>query len=181
MLDINISDEILIAAIKESDYVSYNKLFVRYYNPLCQYAYSLLMDRDDSEDVIQELFLILWNSRKKIIITENVSGYLYRMAKNLSLNHLRSAKNYQAMLENQSKADSYYEDNRLEADEFRIALYDCIGRLPQRSREVFLLHRVKGYRQKDISEKLSVSVKTIKNQIWTSLQRLKKCLESKGI
>ncbi|MDR1379880.1 MAG: RNA polymerase sigma-70 factor [Tannerella sp.] len=170
-----------MAAIKDGDYVSYNRLFMRYYGRLCRYVFGMLENREDSEDAVQELFLNLWDNRGKIEIRENVSGYLFKMAKNITLNHLRSAKNYQAMLENQDKADSYYEDNPLEADEFRMALYDCIGRLPERSREVFLLHRVKGYRQKDISEKLSVSVKTIKNQIWTSLQKLRKCLESKGI
>ena len=62
-----------------------------------------------------------------------------------------------------------------------IALYDCIDHLPDRSREVLLLHRVKGLKQKEISEKLSISVKTIKNQIWMSLQKLKECLEMKEV
>ena len=64
---------------------------------------------------------------------------------------------------------------------FRIALYDCIDHLPDRSREVLLLHRVKGLKQKEISEKLSISVKTIKNLIWMSLQKLKECLEMKEV
>ncbi|HCC51646.1 MAG TPA: RNA polymerase sigma-70 factor [Porphyromonadaceae bacterium] len=177
----HITDETLIAAIKEDDYVSYNRLFVRYYNRLCQYVYGWLENREDSEDIIQELFLNLWSRRKKIEVNENVSGYLFMMAKNMSLNHIRATKNYRTLLEKQSSAPDYYEEDLLESDEFRIALYDCIERLPERSREVFILHRVKGMKQKEISEKLSISVKTIKNQLWTSLQKLKKCLEIKGV
>ncbi|MDR2774724.1 MAG: RNA polymerase sigma-70 factor [Tannerella sp.] len=181
MNDINTTDEKLISGVKEDDYVSYNKLFMRYYSRLCQYVYTLLENREDAEDVVQELFLNLWNSRKRIEIVENVSGYLFKTAKNIALNHIRSAKNYRLMLEGRDKTEPYYEENQLETDEFRIALYDCIERLPERSREVLILHRIKGFKQKEIAEKLSISVKTIKNQIWMSLQRLRKCLEIKGI
>ncbi|MDR0574150.1 MAG: RNA polymerase sigma-70 factor [Tannerella sp.] len=177
----HITDETLMAAIKKDDYASYNRLFERYYGRLCQYVYGWLENREDSEDIIQDLFLILWSGRKKMEVNENVSGYLFKMAKNMSLNHIRAAKNYRILLEKQSNAPDYYEEDLLESDEFRIALYDCIERLSERSREVFILHRVKGLKQKDISEKLSISVKTIKNQLWTSLQKLRKCLEIKGL
>ena len=180
MLDIHITEEELITAIKKDDYVGYNKLFTRYYGRLCQYVYSLLENKEDSEDVVQDLFLSLWHNRKKIEVTESVSGYLFKMAKNKALNHIRSAKNYQNMIENQSYSDIYYEESLLEFDEFRIALYDCIERLPERSREVFILHRVKRIKQKEISEKLTISVKTIKNQLWISMQKLKKCIHVKG-
>lgn len=175
----NIADERLMEAIRKSDYISYNKLFERYYGCLCQYVYSLLMDKSDAEDVVQELFLNIWKNRERIEIKENVSGYLYRMAKHLTLNHLRSKVYFNNLSETQDMLS--YEDNRVESEEFRIALYGCINHLPDRSKEVLLLHRIKGLRQKEISEKLGISVKTIKNQIWTSLQKLKKCLELKGI
>lgn len=54
------ADKVLMLAIGNNDYISYNKLFDRYYGRLCQYVYSLLMDRNDAEDVVQELFLNLW-------------------------------------------------------------------------------------------------------------------------
>lgn len=86
----NTTDERLIEAIRRNDYVSYNKLFERYYGRLCQYVYSLLMDKSDTEDIVQELFLNIWKNRERIEIKENVGGYLYKMAKHLALNHLRS-------------------------------------------------------------------------------------------
>ena len=101
------------------------------------------------------------------------------MAKNLALNHIRSKSHLNILTNNEEQLTLSYEETPLETQEFRIALYDCINRLPSRSREVLLLHRIKGLKQKEISEKLDISVKTIKNQIWTSLQKLKKCLELK--
>lgn len=180
-MNASITDEKLIAAIGNDDYTSYNKLFVRYYSRLCCYVYRLLGEKEDAEDVVQDLFFTLWNNRKKIAIGENVSGYLYKMARNLALNHIRTRTNYKTVLENREEQLSYYEENPLETEEFRMALYDCINLLPGRCKEVLLLHRVKGLKQKEIADQLSISVKTIKNQIWASLQRLKKCLEVKGI
>ena len=81
------ADKVLMIAIGNNDYISYNKLFDRYYGRLCQYVYSLLMDRNDAEDVVQELFLNLWKNRGRIEIKENVSGYLYRMAKHVTAVH----------------------------------------------------------------------------------------------
>lgn len=181
MLNTSVSDEKLIAAIRKDDYASYDKLFVRYYSRLCCYVYRLLMDKEDAEDVVQDLFFTLWNNRKKIEIVENVSGYLYKMAKNLALNHIHTKTNYKTLLENREEPLLYYEENPLELEEFRMALYDCINLLPGRCKEVLLLHRVKGLKQQEIANQLSISVKTIKNQIWSSLQRLKKCLEVKGV
>ena len=181
MQNTSITDEKLIAAIGNDDYTSYNKLFVRYYSRLCCYVYCLLGEKEDAEDVVQDLFFTLWNNRKKIAIGENVSGYLYKMARNLALNHIRTQTNYKTVLENREDQLSYYEENPLETEEFRMALYNCINLLPGRCKEVLLLHRVKGLKQREIADQLSISVKTIKNQIWASLQRLKKCLEVKGI
>lgn len=181
MHNVPVTDERLIAAIRENDYVSYNKLFERYYARLCQYVYGILQDKADSEDVVQELFLNLWNHRRKIVVKENVAGYLFRMAKNLALNHIRSTTNYQTLLDNQRRPSDYYEETPLESDEFRIALFDCINRLPHHAKQVLLLHRVEGLKQKEIAERLNITVKTVKNQIWVSLQKLRRCLEVKGV
>ncbi len=177
----SVTDKILLAAIRNDDYAAYNKLFVRYYDRLCCYVYRALENREDTEDVVQELFFTLWNNRKKIVTGENVSGYLYKMARNQALNLIRTQTNYKTALENREEQLPYYEENTLETEEFRMTLYGCINQLPNRCKEVLLLHRVKGMKQKEIADKLSISVKTIKNQIWASLQRLKKCLDTKGL
>lgn len=182
MQDDSVTDKALLAAIRNDDYAAYNKLFVRYYKRLCCYVYRMLEDREDTEDVVQDLFLVLWSSRKKIETGENVSAYLYRMARNQALNHIRTQTNLKtATLEGLNEQIPYYEENALETEEFRITLYGCINQLPDRCREILLLHRVKGMKQKEIADSLSISVKTIKNQIWASLQRLKRCLETKGL
>lgn len=114
-------------AIARGDYMSYNQLFRCYYQPLCQYVYTLLADKEDAEDVVQELFLKLWKDRGKIVITESASAYLYRMAKNMSLNFRRSRIAMESLNENPDLVSLTYEETSLETDEFRIALIDCMN------------------------------------------------------
>lgn len=176
---IEISDAQLLDGIRDDNYMCYNILFHRYYDKICQYAYSILKNKEDSENVAQDLFLNIWKKRKQIEIKDSISGYLFRMAKNMSLNSLRSSGRYEGIQNLESLISS--EGDILEKEEFRISLFDCIDRLPKQARKVFLLSKIEGIRQGKISEKLGISVKTIKNQIWISMQRLRKCLELKGI
>ena len=168
-------------AIARGDYMSYNQLFRYYYQPLCQYVYTLLADKEDAEDVVQELFLKLWKDRGKIVITESTSSYLYRMAKNMSLNFRRSRITMESLNENPDLVSLTYEETSLETDEFRIALIDCMNRLPKRSKEVLMASRVQGLKQQEIADTFSISVKTIKNMLWISLRKLKECLDEKQV
>lgn len=180
MMKADVTDEELINRIHNDDYVSYNKLFERYYKRLCQYVYSILHNQENVEDVVQELFLILWKYRKKIEIHTNASGYLFRMAKHLALNQTRSSVVFMPLIDNLDNPEFAYSEDRIEAEEFCAILNDCINRLPKRSREVFLLEREEGLKLKEIAEKLDISVKTIKQHIWLSLQKLKACIEIKN-
>ena len=177
----NEADIKLINEIAANNYISYHKLFTCYYNPLCNYIYSLIKDKDDSEDIAQELFFNLWKNRNTLEIQTSVSSYLYKTARNLTLNFIRDNLKYKTALDYNDLQEPYFDTSTLELQEFRRELNDCINRLPQRNKEILLMHRVEKLKQKEISEKLDISVKTIKNQIWMALQRLKNCLSLKGI
>ncbi len=175
-----VADQILIAGIKKNDYTSYNQLFMRYYSRLCAYVFGIVQDESASEDVVQELFIRLWTHREKLTISESISGYLYRASKNAALNYLRAENSRKNRLNQMPVSDFQADEAQVEAVEFSVALHFCIGQLPKRSQEVFLLSRFDGLKQKEISEQMGTSVKTIKNQLWKSLQFLKSCIELKG-
>ena len=175
-----ITDEILIAGIKKNDYTSYNQLFVRYYSRLCTFVFRIVQNETASEDVVQELFIRLWIQREKLDIKDSISGYLYRASKNAALNFLRSEHNRLKNLQNIPASEWITDESYIEQVELTAVLHQCIGQLPARSREVFLLSRFDGLKQKEIAGKLDISVKTIKNQIWKSLLYLKSCLELKS-
>lgn len=174
-----IADKILIAGIKMNDYSSYNQLFVRYYSRLCAFVFGIIQNYTSAEDVVQELFIKLWTHREKLIINESVSGYLYRASKNAALNYLRSEKIRQKSIQNIPEQPWHTDENLMEQIEFSAVLNQCIEQLPERSRDIFMKSRFEDLKQKEISNQLGISVKTIKNQIWKSLQYLKSCLELK--
>lgn len=171
------ADEILIAGIKRNDYACYNQLFIRYYSRLCAFVFKLTQNYSASEDVVQELFIRIWIQRGKIEINENISGYLYSASKNAALNYLRAEKSRQKSIQNMPVQEWQSDEDLIEQIEFSAALNKCIGQLPERSRDVFMKSRFDGLKQQEISDQLGISVKTIKNQIWKSLQFLKACLE----
>jgi len=172
-----LTDDLLIAGIKRDDYACYNQLFMRYYSRLCAFVFNLTQNYSASEDVVQELFIRLWIQRGKLEITENISGYLYKASKNAALNYLRAEKSRQKSIQNMPVQEWQIDEDQIEQIEFSVALNKCIEQLPDRSRDVFMKSRFDGLRQQEISDQLGISVKTIKNQIWKSLQFLKACLE----
>ena len=175
-----IADEILVTGIKQNDYSSYNLLFVRYYSRLCAFVSGIIQNNAASEDVVQELFIRLWTQRRKLEINDNISGYLYRASKNAALNYLRSESNRKKTIQNIPASEYDADENLIDELEFNASLHHCIEQLPERSKEVLMKCRFEGLKQKEISDQLGISVKTIKNQIWKSMQYLKSCLELKN-
>ncbi len=171
--------EILVSSIKQGDYQSFNRLFFKYYASLCSYVSSIIDDSLASEDIVQNLFVKFWSDRKKITIHKNIENYLFKAAKHGAFNYLRSETTRKKAMEKVVLMD-FPDEEYSKQEEFLLKLEECIEQLPERSKEVFLLHRFEGLKQKEISEKLNTSVKTIKNQVWKSLKYLRSCMDVKN-
>ncbi len=175
------NDRELFIAVKNDSYGAFNQLFERFYRRLCLFVFQYTEDGDASQDVVQELFIRLWTNRHRIVIQDSVSGYLFHSARNASLNYVRSQKNRERALKEMQANEAELENESHEYENFLIQLQQCIDKLPERSRQVFMMNRFQELKLADISEKLHVSVKTIKNQLWKSLQYLRLCLQTKNV
>jgi RNA polymerase sigma-70 factor (ECF subfamily) len=103
---------------------------------------------------------------------------VFSSCRNAALNHIRDENTKKRTIE--TFAESQITDEEIsDMEDYLDALEKCIARLPERSKQVFLMHKFDDYSQKKISAKLNISVKTIKNQIWKSLQYLRECLGQK--
>ncbi len=173
-------DKILIERIKQGDYSAFNCLFYHYYGRLCSYAYRIILDRQSAEDIVQDLFVKFWEHRHDIEVSGNLFGYLLKSVKNASINFLRAERTKETSLENYPFTDRQTERDFLEEQEFLFVLEGCINELPERSRQVFRMSRIDGQKHHEIAVQLGISVKTIKNQIWKSLQYLRSCLIQKS-
>ena len=86
----------LITTLKAGDITAFEMLFRTYYQPLCNYAYTFVQDRDEAEEIVQATFLYVWEKRDNLAIHTGVKPYLYAMVRNaasMSLNTKKSNNN----------------------------------------------------------------------------------------
>lgn len=174
-------DKTIIEQIKQGNYGSFHILFDKYYGALCAYAFEITQNKEASKDIVQELFIKLWNIRNRLDIKSNVNAYLFRACKNGALNYMRYENARYKSFKSPDLPSPQISHDFLEEQEFVAFVNQCIDELPERSKQVFLLSRFEELKQKEIADKLNISVKTIKNQIWKSLQYLRTCLENKDL
>ncbi|RKD88191.1 RNA polymerase sigma-70 factor [Mangrovibacterium diazotrophicum] len=174
-------DDQLFVRIRNNDYFSFNQVFHKYYGRLCAYSSRYTGNREVSEDIVQELFIKLWDNRKRLIVREKLAAYLFKSVRNSSLNYLRAEKSKQHAIEQLSDQPELQDTEVSKEEEFMNFVNECIDQLPERSRQVFIMSRLDGVKLNDISDQLGTSVKTVKNQIWKSMQYLKTCLENKRV
>lgn len=155
-------------------------LFREHYEGLSRYAFSILKDQEEAEDVVQKLFVKLWEKRKEIEIWKDVKSYLYRSTYNASLNELKRIKRH-TMYETVNKEKGFQSDNDSSAtvisSELEEKIENALQTLPEKCGEVFRLSRFKELSYKEIAEKLEISVKTVENHMGKALKLMRVELE----
>lgn len=160
--------------IQKGDEQAYEQLFKAYYAPLCGYASKLLNDMDDAEEVVQAMYLKLWERRGELSVDISMKAYLYRAVHNACLNHLKHEKvkqQYADHLKNiNGEADTV---DHLEQKELQQEIDNAINELPEKCREVFQLNRFEGLKYKEVAQLLDISEKTVENQMGKALKLLR--------
>lgn len=173
--------------IKYGNLKAFDNLFKDLYASLCIYASDILKNRSIAEEVVQDVFLKLWNNRETININTSLKSYLYRMVHNQSLNFLRD-RIAQRKAEEISVDDISYRSlvfglessydllNDLIGNNIEQELERAITELPPQCREIFCLARYQMLSYREIAEKLDISVSTVKSQMLRSIGKLKSML-----
>jgi RNA polymerase sigma-70 factor, ECF subfamily len=177
------SDEELFSKITESNQTAFEIIFLRFYADLCAYAQTILGNKDVSEEIVQDIFVKLWEIRESINIKSSLKGYLFRTVHNYCLNQIESWKVKEQYINNTSLA--YYNNihnipfsgdypiANLITQELTKQIKDSVEALPDQCREVFLLIRIKGLSYSEAAEKLNISVNTVKTQMSRAVAKLK--------
>lgn len=167
-----------VIAIREGNAVVFKQVFDACYEDLCRYAFSILRDADEAEDVVQSMFVKLWERRQELDIKHALKSYLFRAVYNQCINQLehKSVKNkYQSYsLKNTSDYVQLPEVFKHELDD---KIKQAIDALPNQCRVIFIMSRYEEMRYSEIAEKLNLSVNTIQNQVCKALKILREELK----
>lgn len=153
----------------------FEQLFREHFKELCNFAKFYVNDQDAAKDIVQEIFINLWNKRDSITSEKSVKSYLYSSVKNRCLNWIRDHKKFRSyVLDIEIEDhDSIFERDNLESREIRRRIEFAMDKLPDRCREIFELSRYEELKYKEIAEKLGLSIKTVEVQVSKALKILR--------
>lgn len=172
----NYTDSQLAALLKESDHKAYAVIYDRYKFLLYAHAYKKLQDREEARDVVQEVFITLWNKRDNVIAQSNLAGYLYTALRNTILN-LFARKEVKTRYTVSMAAHFTYDysptDHGIRSQQLTVLIDREISSLPSKMQEVFVLSRKRHLNRKEISLQLGISEATVDRQIANALKILR--------
>jgi len=155
----------------------FEQVFKSHFKSLHAYACTIMRDPMPAEEIVQNIFLKLWEKKEEITIKENISVYLYRAVHNESLNYLRHRKvrsAYQSYAMRQHKQTEQEKPaEKVVMKELEKKLEIALQELPEQCRTIFQLSRFEDLKYREIADKLGLSVKTIENQMGKALKLLR--------
>lgn len=172
----NLPDETLLSRLKEGDEKAFTAIYIRYNKMLYVLAYKYLKDSFRAEDIVQQVFLKLWEARSLFAGAINLRNYLYTSAKNLILNEIRDnfsdmEKNY-AVIQNRPEFEDKLQSALEEKDLFQ-HFYKILAELPEQKRKVCLLKIRDNLSNQEVADKLHISVPTIKSHYSQAIKLLR--------
>lgn len=172
----------LIQDIRNGDRKIFRAFFEQHYKALVNYANAYLFDIDASEDIVQEVFIALWEKSEVLNIEHSLIAYVRSMVRNSCLNYLKSIKitdDFKLLEMNASFITEYTFD--VEEEDKKILyrqIMKSIDALPERMRTVVTLKFMHNYTYKDIAKELNISVNTVKTQLKRAKVRIIELLTS---
>ncbi|GAB3879057.1 RNA polymerase sigma-70 factor [Hymenobacter segetis] len=184
---LNATDKQYLDALAGSSEPAFDAMFTRYYAGLLRYAKSLLpYPTDAAEDVVADLFVAVWTQRAQLAVQGSLASYLYAAVKHRSFDKLRQQRRTPIEAEHdlpltQPEAAYLQPDQLLDYQELNQHLLQLIERLPERTRQVFQLHRDGGLTYEEIATLLALSINSVKTHMFRALRFLKSALSVSGV
>lgn len=166
----------LIVRLKYGDQTAFELLFHYYYPGLVMFSTQFTADRSEAEEIVQDFFVKFWQKHQQISLTDSLKAYFFLSVKNGSLNFLKHKKVEEKYIQKMMRlADSHlaYDPDLYIDSELQTKLRNAIELLPEKCREIFVMSRMKGLKNEEIADQLSLSKRTVETQISKALKILR--------
>lgn len=164
----------LFLACKTGDEKAFEALFHRTFRRLYDFALKITKDETIAEDILQDVFMKLWKKKDRVE-SNNIEAYLFRLVRNQCIDYIKFVKIISAKtieLETDRKYEELYridfirdEPYLLIHEELKLEIEKTIESLPARCKEVFILSRIEGLKNREIAERLQINIKNVERHL----------------
>ena len=158
-------DELILQSLRQGSYDAFDALYMRYAPHVEAFAFCMLKNRSEAEDLAHDIFLKIWETRESIGRIKSFRSYLFRMTKNAVFD----------IFEHKS-VQTRYEQRLLHVEDLLMIIDMAVEQMPEQRQRVFRLSRYEGLSHQQIAQKLGVTPKTVEYHIRTALAELKKII-----
>ena len=165
--------------LAQRDETAFEQVFKTHFKRLHAYAFTILRDEVEAEEMVQQVFFKLWDRNENLSLSGSVSAYLYRAVHNESLNYIKHQKvrsNHQLHVAYSMKNEVEHPAKKVMAGELEKKIHTALNELPEQCRTIFQMSRFDELKYREIADKLGISVKTVENQMGKALKLLREKL-----
>lgn len=166
----------ILAGLSKNQESTLEELYNYYYPRLYEFSRSFLKTEESIDDILQEVFIRIWQNRRKIKDPASFNAFIFTITRNLLLNEIRSRLNHQNLKEEIRKlsiAREYDGSNPTQYKDLKSRVEEIVGELPERQKEIFILSRTEGLSHKEIAGKLQITTKTVEYHISLAIKSIK--------
>jgi RNA polymerase sigma-70 factor (family 1) len=176
------SESVFVRELSHGNILAFNTLFKKYSGRLYRFAYCYLKSEEESEEIVQEVFTIIWEKRFELKEALSFKSYLFTISFNMIRKHFRKKAYLAGYLNSRlySESDSQTSESIIYNSAYQY-IGDLIDKLPRRRKEIFIKSRFEGMKISEIAEELNISHKTIENQLTEALRFLRKNLKKEDL
>jgi len=175
----NISDNLLLTRIRNNDKDAFKSLYNRYSKKIYFFSLKYLSNNVEAEELVQSVFINIWENRETLNATGSVKSYIYKSAVNYIYNYLRKKAIRARFIESEihkSEIHSNLTYEQVFLHDLERSINSIVETLPAQQRKIFQLSRYEGLTHKEIAKKLDLSVRTVENQMYRALKIIKNIL-----
>ena len=170
----NVLDKALLDSIRAGDSHAFELLFKKYYATLCLFAVKYTNDMDSAREVVQNVFVYLWENRATLHIEHSVKSYLASAIRRNSIRFVQQQHSFvsiDTLPEDSHIADDLHDS--LELEDLNRQLHETIELLPDKCKQIFKMSRFENMKYSEIANKLNISIKTVEAQMGKALKFLR--------